>query len=199
MTQNQKVIRGKLGVLALAKQLGTASQACKMVGVSSELQRIVNKALRKDRAERYQNIKALQEYLKACQHQIEVVAEHERSGETRQLTAPTEVIAAHRTVSSGSIILGEIKRHKLGVSATLAALGLLIVGGGYTAYRTMLRPTTTAPALATTAKITPLTSFPGLEAKQSFSPDGKQIAFMWSGEQDENWEIYIILRTFNSI
>ncbi len=31
-TQNQKIIRGKIGVLELAKQLGNLSQACKMMG-----------------------------------------------------------------------------------------------------------------------------------------------------------------------
>ena len=36
MTQNQKVIRGKVGVLELAKQLGNVRQACKMMGFSRD-------------------------------------------------------------------------------------------------------------------------------------------------------------------
>jgi hypothetical protein len=32
MTQNQKIIRAKVGLLELAKQLGNVSQACKMMG-----------------------------------------------------------------------------------------------------------------------------------------------------------------------
>ena len=36
MTQNQKIIRGKIGVLELAKQLGNVSQACKMMGFSRD-------------------------------------------------------------------------------------------------------------------------------------------------------------------
>jgi hypothetical protein len=32
MTKEQKVIRGKIGLLELAKQLGNVSQACKMLG-----------------------------------------------------------------------------------------------------------------------------------------------------------------------
>jgi transposase InsO family protein len=36
MTQNQKIIRGKLGVLELAKQLGNVSQACKIMGFSRD-------------------------------------------------------------------------------------------------------------------------------------------------------------------
>ena len=36
MTQDQKIIRGKIGVLELAKQLGNVSQACKMMGFSRD-------------------------------------------------------------------------------------------------------------------------------------------------------------------
>ncbi len=32
MTKDQKVIRAKVGLLELAKQLGNVSQACKMMG-----------------------------------------------------------------------------------------------------------------------------------------------------------------------
>src|SRR6516162_7212364 len=34
MTQDQKIIRAKVGLLELAKQLGNVSQACKMMGYS---------------------------------------------------------------------------------------------------------------------------------------------------------------------
>jgi transposase len=36
MTQAQKIIRAKLGLLELAKQLGNVSQACKMMGYSRD-------------------------------------------------------------------------------------------------------------------------------------------------------------------
>ena len=36
MTQAQKVIRAKVGLLELAKQLGNVSQACKMMGYSRD-------------------------------------------------------------------------------------------------------------------------------------------------------------------
>jgi molybdenum-dependent DNA-binding transcriptional regulator ModE len=32
MTREQKIIRGKVGLLELAKQLGSVSQACKVMG-----------------------------------------------------------------------------------------------------------------------------------------------------------------------
>src|SRR5262247_1060021 len=36
MTQEQKIIRAKVGLLELAKQLGNVSQACKMMGFSRD-------------------------------------------------------------------------------------------------------------------------------------------------------------------
>ena len=36
MTQEQKIIRAKVGLLELARQLGNGSQACKMLGYSRD-------------------------------------------------------------------------------------------------------------------------------------------------------------------
>jgi hypothetical protein len=36
MTQDQKIIRAKVGLLELAKQLGNVSKACKMIGGSRD-------------------------------------------------------------------------------------------------------------------------------------------------------------------
>jgi len=36
MTKEQKIIKGKVGLLELAKQLGNVSQACKMLGYSRD-------------------------------------------------------------------------------------------------------------------------------------------------------------------
>ena len=36
ITQGQKIIRAKVGLLELAQQLGNVSQACKMMGYSSD-------------------------------------------------------------------------------------------------------------------------------------------------------------------
>jgi Tol biopolymer transport system component len=39
----------------------------------------------------------------------------------------------------------------------------------------------------------PLTSYPGLEILPAFSPEGDRVAFMWNGENHDNWDIYIKL------
>ena len=37
----------------------------------------------------------------------------------------------------------------------------------------------------------PLTSYPGSERYATFSPDGRQVAFSWDGEKQDNFDIYI--------
>jgi Tol biopolymer transport system component len=39
-------------------------------------------------------------------------------------------------------------------------------------------------------RVTRLTSFRGVEWFPAFSPDGKQVAFSWNGEQEDNYDIY---------
>jgi len=39
----------------------------------------------------------------------------------------------------------------------------------------------------------PLTSYPGQEKQASFSPDGNQVAFVWNGEKQDNYDIYVKL------
>ncbi|MDH4179774.1 MAG: hypothetical protein OEV33_04630, partial [Armatimonadota bacterium] len=40
-------------------------------------------------------------------------------------------------------------------------------------------------------RVVPLTSYPGQARQPAFSPDGKQIAFSWNGESQDNHDIYV--------
>jgi Tol biopolymer transport system component/DNA-binding winged helix-turn-helix (wHTH) protein len=42
-----------------------------------------------------------------------------------------------------------------------------------------------------TPRVRPLTAWPGSEGGLSFSPDGKQVALAWSGEANDNFDIYV--------
>jgi Tol biopolymer transport system component/DNA-binding winged helix-turn-helix (wHTH) protein len=51
-------------------------------------------------------------------------------------------------------------------------------------------PTGEAPS-SLDLRVSPLTSYPGGEYRPSFSPDGSQVAFDWSGESQDNRDIYV--------
>jgi len=115
--------------------------------VPAELERIVEKALTKEKEERYQLAKDLGLDLKRLKQRLEVEAELERSitpeEEARQASgrlsvgsrepaisgttqaaaaAPTAEASAAHTVSSAEYVVGEIKRHKRGALLVLATL-----------------------------------------------------------------------------
>lgn len=53
--------------------------------------------------------------------------------------------------------------------------------------------TTNNSSPSASQKIIPFTTFPGSESSPAISPDGKQIAFTWSGESGDNTDIYVKL------
>src|SRR5207248_7583423 len=100
--------------------------------VPAELERIVTKALTKDREERYQSAKDLLIDLRNLKRKIEVDAEIERSMapelQTSDARATTNEQASHPT-SSAEYLISEIKRHKRSAFVAVAAIILLSVAG----------------------------------------------------------------------
>lgn len=115
--------------------------------VPSELERIVTKALAKDKEERYQTVKDMLIDLKRLKRGQEVDTEIERSispdatrgpagsavtGPTKSPSSSGEVSA--RSTSSAEYILSEIRRHKRGAALVLAAVFVLVAGLAYILY-----------------------------------------------------------------
>lgn len=128
----------------------------------SELKRLIMRCLRKDVARRFQNVVDLKVALEELK---------EESESMRIASGPAGV--AQRKSNS---------RVWMGVAA-LVVVGVLAIAG----WRQWNREAAPVAAMA----VTPLTSYAGAESDPSFSPDGNQIAFAWSGEKDDNSDIYV--------
>jgi serine/threonine-protein kinase len=119
--------------------------------VPAELQRIVSKALRKDRETRYQTVKDLLIDLKSLREELEFEAKLHRSGQpevlsgevvttgsgqagvaaTGKLAVSTEKAELVRTTSSAEYLVGEVRRHK---GLALIVLAILIIAGAALLY-----------------------------------------------------------------
>jgi eukaryotic-like serine/threonine-protein kinase len=107
-----------------------------------ELKRIVSKALRKDPEERYQTIRDMLIDLKSLKQELELDAKSKRSTQSQlegaaatsieQTTTAKQEMAA--PTSSAQYLVGEIKRHRLGVGMILATLLVAIAAVAYFAY-----------------------------------------------------------------
>ncbi|HEX5734741.1 MAG TPA: protein kinase [Blastocatellia bacterium] len=165
--------------------------------VPAELERIVDKALRKDLEERYQMVKELASDLKDLKRSIEFETELERkappekrsgwpqgvavdsrhAATAERIVVETDDAAIARMTSGAAYVAGEIRHHRKG--ALLAALALLIAaaGIGYGLYRFIGQHKSIAPFQTT--KITRLTTA-GKTIHASISPDGKYVAYIES-------------------
>jgi hypothetical protein len=152
-----------------------------------ELQRMVGKALRKDREQRYQHVKDLLIDLKDLKQEIEFEAklrgvqaqtgaEAAATTTSQKAEAATNEVAAARTTSSAEIILGEIKRHKTGVLIGLTALLACVVALAYGLYR--FAAPKQEQARFQNVKFTRLTAVGDAGRGASISPDGKLICYV---------------------
>jgi serine/threonine protein kinase/tetratricopeptide (TPR) repeat protein len=111
----------------------------------AELQRIVSKALRKDREERYQVVKDLLLDLKSLKQELEIDAKLgqtipaalDREGTRGQVVVQTgrseasETGDAVRTTSSAEYLVRKIKRHKRGALLAIVTLVMALTGVAY--------------------------------------------------------------------
>ena len=151
--------------------------------VPAELQRIVTKALRKVRDERYQTAKDLLLDLKSLQQELDFAARlkgvqsAEAATTTSQPTgSTTQEVTTAQTISSAKIILSEIKRHKTSALVGLAMLLVCILALAYALSR-FAAPKPTV-ARFQNVKLARLTSEGNVGYSVCVSPDGKFVAYL---------------------
>jgi len=173
-------------VMSLILQKEPLPLSHSLPGVPSELERIVRKALRKDKEERYQTIKDLLIDLRALRKELE--AEMERSSAPAISSMPgsgQSTAATAQTTSSAEYIVTGIKQHKRAVALIL---GIMILAAG-TLYMLSRRNPLTKEAQTIKATFTQLSDQSGPEYFPSLSPDGK--SFVYAGFASGNWDIYL--------
>jgi Tol biopolymer transport system component len=172
--------------------------------IPHELDRIIRKALRKNRDERYQTIADLLVDVRDLRHEIELEgklgsAQNGGSGAARQTTgrvAAPSMPTARKGVSqpdgrardAAEPGASEGFRRRFRFIAVVLVSGLLLL----LSYQ-LLKDGRLQRGSAPAAKVVPSTSFRGNEEKAVFSPDGRQIAFVWDGEREDNLDIYVKL------
>ena len=152
--------------------------------VPPALERVVEKALRKNRDERYQSVRDLQQELRAIRSELDT-AERVASG----WRPPAQHAAASPPVSVPPPAVAGARTHTLWLLTAALVIVALVAG----TYLTILRPGTLPPRENPQPIATPLTAYPGAEDKPSLSPDGSQVAFTWDGPRQDNFDIYVKL------
>ncbi len=141
----------------------------------AELERIINKALEKDREMRYQSASEMCTDLKRLKRDAETASAVAAEPPSRRLeTRAGETPALQRRWAA----------------MALAGVALMAVIAA-AAWLHIFRPA--RKAAGPPMRIVALTSFPGQQGRARFSPDGNQIAFVWNGEKEDNFDIYVKL------
>jgi Tol biopolymer transport system component/serine/threonine protein kinase len=149
-----------------------------------ELEKIINKALEKDREVRYQTAAEMCADLNRLNHETE----------------PN--LHTSTTNGDGNPVMPKPPRFGLGlrVGAVVTVL-LCIIAAGWIIERSLTRRASAAPAAKSGAghstsanmRVVPLTSLPGMAWNPAFSPDAKQIAFFWNADNPTRTDLYVQL------
>src|SRR6201988_5425885 len=171
----------------------------------AELVRIITKALRKNREERYQVVKDLLLDLKTLKEDLDFQEKLDRSvapskaGDTQNKgtgeleaagTAPSETVEIKTAVSTITQSLSaEIRRNKTAAIIMSTAIAVLVAVAIFGVYKLLNRTHSGTTEGQQILSNTQITFSPGLDGFPAISPDGKSIAY--SSDQNGSLELYV--------
>ena len=155
--------------------------------IPHELQRIVAKALRKDRAQRYQTIADMRLDLEALKGELQTSSQ-DAAPVAASIPASTTTPQSVRRESSAEYILTGLGRHKL------AAAGLLVISGlaagiVWRMRHQALDTSEPSPQVHVQRNPTRLTFGGGLQTDPTLSPDGRFLAY--ASDRAGNFDIWV--------
>ena len=156
--------------------------------IPHELQRIVAKALRKDRGQRYQTVTDLRLDLEALRSELQISS----SEASAAAATPVPAVSAPPLLreSSAEFLLGGLGRHRIATAATLIVLTAIVVFAALWLRRApVARPLAGEATPQVQRNLTRLTVGPGLQTDPTFSPDGRFIAF--ASDRAGNFDIWV--------
>lgn len=130
-------------------------------GVPPDIDRLIRLCLRKDPAKRFQSA-----------HDLKIALEDLNENPVKHTQ-----VSAFATVFRGARF-----RKRLAAGAA----GVLIIVAAVFAGTWLFEPASAPPGQPRL-----FTGYPGIEAEPAFSPDGNQLAFVWNGQSQDNYDIYV--------
>jgi serine/threonine protein kinase/dipeptidyl aminopeptidase/acylaminoacyl peptidase len=146
---------------------------------NSDLIHIMNRILEKDPEDRYQSMKEIVSELRRLQKRTGDV-----SRKTISYSPPlTKELPAKEEIQK------EAKPEKRKLWLITGSLAVVIILAGLSYFLFIKNSAVSLPPMKTVN----FTSSPGIEEMPAFSPDGKSIAFVWNGVNQDNFDIYVKL------
>jgi eukaryotic-like serine/threonine-protein kinase len=132
----------------------------------------IDRALSKDPRDRYQSMREMLLDLRQVGREVGLLGSSDSQGAVIPYVSPGRRFAGHW----------------MWVITLLGLVLLATLGVWWFAFPRPLPQTSRAPL-----QTTPLTTYVGMEILPAFSPDGRQVAFAWNGEQGDNIDIFVKL------